>query len=126
MLADKTLLGGTLAVTFLSGSFAGFATNEINAPQPVNPYSAVEVYRPELAKLRAADYSEKELLEAQELYQDQPLSSDGCWNRVEQRPLEGFVFAVTPFNFTSIAGNLPTAPALMGTTAIWKPASTPR
>ncbi len=59
----------------------------------------------------------------QELYTEQPLSSPGCWNRVEQRPLEGFVFAVTPFNFTSIAGNLPTAPALMGNTAIWKPAS---
>jgi 1-pyrroline-5-carboxylate dehydrogenase len=59
----------------------------------------------------------------QELYDEQPLSSAGCWNRVEQRPLEGFVFAVTPFNFTSIAGNLPTAPAMMGNTVIWKPAS---
>jgi 1-pyrroline-5-carboxylate dehydrogenase len=59
----------------------------------------------------------------QEIYDDQPLSSPGVWNRVEQRPLEGFVFAVTPFNFTSIAGNLPTAPALMGTSVIWKPAS---
>ncbi len=59
-----------------------------------------------------------------EIYDDQPISSPGCWNRVEQRPLEGFVFAVTPFNFTSIAGNLPTSPALMGNTVIWKPAST--
>jgi 1-pyrroline-5-carboxylate dehydrogenase len=59
----------------------------------------------------------------QELYEEQPMSSPGCWNRLEQRALEGFIFAVTPFNFTSIAGNLPTAPALMGTTAIWKPAS---
>jgi 1-pyrroline-5-carboxylate dehydrogenase len=59
----------------------------------------------------------------QEIYEDQPMSSPGCWNQVEQRPLEGFVFAVTPFNFTSIAGNLPTAPALMGTTSLWKPAS---
>jgi len=58
-----------------------------------------------------------------QIYADQPESSPGCWNRVEQRGLEGFVFAVTPFNFTSIAGNLPTAPALMGTTSIWKPAS---
>jgi len=58
-----------------------------------------------------------------ELYGEQPISSEGVWNRVEQRPLEGFVFAVTPFNFTSIAGNLPTAPALMGNTVIWKPAS---
>lgn len=60
----------------------------------------------------------------QEIYQEQPpYSPDGQWNRLEQRPLEGFVFAVTPFNFTSIAGNLPTAPALMGNVVLWKPAS---
>ncbi len=59
----------------------------------------------------------------QELYLEQPRSGPGCWNRIEQRPLEGFVFAVTPFNFTAIAGNLPSAPALMGNTVIWKPAS---
>jgi 1-pyrroline-5-carboxylate dehydrogenase len=59
----------------------------------------------------------------QEIYEQQPMSADGCWNYVEHRPLEGFVFAVTPFNFTSIAGNLPTAPALMGNTVVWKPAS---
>ncbi|MAS69704.1 MAG: 1-pyrroline-5-carboxylate dehydrogenase [Zunongwangia sp.] len=56
-----------------------------------------------------------------ELYNEQPNSSDGCWNRVEYRPLEGFVYAVTPFNFTAIAGNLPTSAALMGNVAIWKP-----
>jgi 1-pyrroline-5-carboxylate dehydrogenase len=61
---------------------------------------------------------------ARQIYSEQPLSSRGVWNRVEQRPLEGFVFAVTPFNFTAIAGNLPTAPALMGNTVVWKPAST--
>jgi 1-pyrroline-5-carboxylate dehydrogenase len=60
---------------------------------------------------------------AQELYEEQPLSSHVMWNALEYRPLEGFVYAVTPFNFTSIAGNLPTAPALMGNTVIWKPAS---
>ena len=60
---------------------------------------------------------------AQELYDEQPLSSQVMWNRSEYRPLEGFVYAVTPFNFTSIAGNLPTAPALMGNTVVWKPAS---
>ena len=60
----------------------------------------------------------------EQLYGEQPESSAGCWNRVEHRPLDGFVFAVTPFNFTSIAGNLPTAPAMLGNTAIWKPAST--
>ena len=57
------------------------------------------------------------------LMADQPYSPGGMWNRVEYRPLEGFVFAVTPFNFTSIAGNLPTAPALVGNVALWKPAS---
>jgi 1-pyrroline-5-carboxylate dehydrogenase len=59
----------------------------------------------------------------QDLYEQQPGSDDGMWNYLEHRPLEGFVFAVTPFNFTSIAGNLPTAPALMGNTVVWKPAS---
>lgn len=59
-----------------------------------------------------------------EILKEQPQSGPGMWNRMEHRPLEGFVFAVTPFNFTSIAGNLPTAPALCGNTVIWKPAST--
>src|SRR6266513_2525420 len=58
------------------------------------------------------------------IYKEQPISSPGVWNRLEYRPLEGFVFAVTPFNFTSIAGNLPTSVALMGNTVVWKPAST--
>jgi 1-pyrroline-5-carboxylate dehydrogenase len=60
---------------------------------------------------------------AQSLYDEQPLSDRTMWNQLDYRPLEGFVYAVTPFNFTSIAGNLPTAPALMGNTVIWKPAS---
>ncbi|HEX4754500.1 MAG TPA: L-glutamate gamma-semialdehyde dehydrogenase [Candidatus Dormibacteraeota bacterium] len=55
---------------------------------------------------------------------DQPISPPGAWNRLELRPLEGFVLAITPFNFTSIAGNLPTAPALMGNAVVWKPATT--
>ncbi len=58
-----------------------------------------------------------------ELMGEQPYSPPGMWNRVEYRPLEGFVFAVTPFNFTSIAGNLPTAPAMVGNVVLWKPAS---
>ena len=58
------------------------------------------------------------------IYKEQPSSAPGMWNRLEYRPLEGFVFAVTPFNFTAIAGNLPAAPALMGNTVVWKPAST--
>jgi 1-pyrroline-5-carboxylate dehydrogenase len=57
------------------------------------------------------------------IYAMQPESARGVWNRMEWRPLEGFVYAVTPFNFASIAGNLPTAPALMGNTVVWKPAS---
>jgi 1-pyrroline-5-carboxylate dehydrogenase len=60
---------------------------------------------------------------AEEIYRQQPLSSPGAWNRLEHRALEGFVFAVTPFNFTSIGGNLPTAPAILGNTVVWKPAS---
>ena len=60
---------------------------------------------------------------AEELYAEQPISSHAMWNSVEYRALEGFVYAVTPFNFTAIAGNLPTAPALMGNTVVWKPAS---
>lgn len=59
-----------------------------------------------------------------EIYRQQPESSPGVWNRIEQRPLEGFVFALTPFNFTAIAGNLPAAPAMMGNTVVWKPADT--
>ncbi len=58
------------------------------------------------------------------IYEDQPMSSRGLWNYVEYRPLEGFVFAVSPFNFTSIGANLPVAPALMGNVVLWKPAST--
>lgn len=60
---------------------------------------------------------------ATQIYQEQPDSQPGMWNRLEYRPLEGFVFAIAPFNFTSISGNLPTAPAIMGNTAVWKPAS---
>lgn len=60
-----------------------------------------------------------------EIYAQQPPRNEqGVWNRVEQRPLEGFVFALTPFNFTAIAGNLPAAPAMMGNTVVWKPAYT--
>jgi 1-pyrroline-5-carboxylate dehydrogenase len=61
---------------------------------------------------------------AQELYDEQPISDRSMWNQLDYRALEGFVYAVTPFNFTAIAGNLPTAPALMGNTVVWKPAST--
>ena len=58
------------------------------------------------------------------IYQQQPISSKGVWNRMEQRPLEGFVYAISPFNFTSIAANLASAPALMGNVVVWKPSET--
>ena len=61
---------------------------------------------------------------AQRIYADQPVSSPGVWNRMDYRPLEGFVYAITPFNFTAIAGNLPTSAALMGNPVLWKPALT--
>lgn len=60
----------------------------------------------------------------QDIYEEQPASAPGTWNVLEHRPLEGFIFAITPFNFSSIGGNLPTAPAIMGNTCIWKPART--
>jgi 1-pyrroline-5-carboxylate dehydrogenase len=59
---------------------------------------------------------------AERIYREQPDSAPGAWNRMDHRPLEGFVYAITPFNFTAIGGNLPTAPALMGNTVVWKPA----
>ena len=61
---------------------------------------------------------------AEQIYELQPNSSKGVWNRTEWRPLEGFVFAITPFNFTAIAGNLPTSAAIMGNTVVWKPSHT--
>lgn len=58
------------------------------------------------------------------IYAEQPISSEGIWNRMEHRPLEGFIYAITPFNFTAIAGNLPASPALMGNVVVWKPSAT--
>ena len=60
----------------------------------------------------------------EQIYAEQPFSPRGQWNRLDHRPLEGFVFAVTPFNFLSIGGNLPTAPVMAGNVALWKPATT--
>jgi 1-pyrroline-5-carboxylate dehydrogenase len=61
---------------------------------------------------------------AERIYREQPESAPGVWNRLDHRPLEGFVYAITPFNFTAIGGNLPTAPALMGNAVVWKPSAT--
>jgi 1-pyrroline-5-carboxylate dehydrogenase len=73
------------------------------------------------AACELADFWRFNVAFAQALYADQPDSAPGTWNRTDYRPLEGFVLAITPFNFTSIAGNLPTAPALMGCVSLWKP-----
>ena len=71
-----------------------------------------------------ADFWRFNVAFGRQLQENQPMSGPGVWNRVDYRPLEGFVYAITPFNFTAIAGNLPTAPALMGNTVIWKPSPT--
>ncbi len=71
-----------------------------------------------------ADFWRFNVAFARQVLENQPNSSPGAWNRMDYRPLEGFVYAITPFNFTAIAGNLPTAPALMGNTVIWKPSPT--
>jgi 1-pyrroline-5-carboxylate dehydrogenase len=76
------------------------------------------------AACESADFWRWNVHFASKLYAEQPASAPGVWNAVELRPLEGFVFAVTPFNFTSIGANLPTAPAIMGNTCVWKPAHT--
>jgi len=81
---------------------------------------------PQQAEIDAAceliDFLRFNVAFARDLYANQPISSPLVWNRADYRPLDGFVYAITPFNFTAIAGNLPTAPALMGNTVIWKPA----
>lgn len=84
------------------------------------------VYQAEIdAVCELADFWRFNVHYARQLLGDQPIrNAPGSWNRVDQRPLEGFVYAVTPFNFTAIGGNLPTAPALMGNTVVWKPATT--
>ncbi len=76
------------------------------------------------AACELADFFRFNAAYAQQLYGEQPISGPGMWNRLEHRPLDGFVLAITPFNFTSIAVNLPAAPALMGNTALWKPSLT--
>lgn len=69
-----------------------------------------------------ADFWRYNVYFAQEIFKNQPLSTRNTWNRTDWRPLEGFIFALTPFNFTAIAGNLPSAPAMLGNVAVWKPA----
>jgi 1-pyrroline-5-carboxylate dehydrogenase len=83
------------------------------------------IYQAEIdAACELADFFRFNVQYMVEIYKQQPISSRGVWNRMEYRPLEGFVYAITPFNFTSIAGNLPTSPAMMGNVVVWKPAAT--
>jgi len=83
------------------------------------------IYQSEIdAVAELADFLRFNVRYMKEIYEVQPSSAPGIWNRLEYRPLEGFVVAITPFNFTSIAGNLPCAPALLGNTVVWKPAET--
>ena len=76
------------------------------------------------AACELADFWRFNVAFGRQILQEQPVSSAGVWNRTDHRPLEGFVYAITPFNFTAISGNLPTAPALMGNTVLWKPSVT--
>ncbi|KZS80181.1 L-glutamate gamma-semialdehyde dehydrogenase [Mycobacterium persicum] len=83
------------------------------------------VYQAEIdAPCELVDFWRFNVAFARQILAQQPISSPGEWNRTDYRPLDGFVYAITPFNFTSIAGNLPTAPALMGNTVVWKPSIT--
>ncbi len=96
----------TLAAATMLGQSKSVAQAEIDAP------------------CELVDFWRFNVAFAREILAKQPQSSPGVWNRMEYRPLEGFVYAITPFNFTAIAGNLPTAPALMGNTVVWKPSPT--
>lgn len=113
------------AAVFLKAAdlLAGPYRDRMNAAtmlgQSKNPYQA-EID----AACEMVDFFRFNVQFYREMLAEQPISAPGIWNRTEYRPLEGFVFAVTPFNFTSIAANLPTAPALLGNTVLWKPSPT--
>src|SRR5688572_21687115 len=96
--------------------------DEVNAATMLN--QSKTAHQSEIdAVCEAIDFLRFNVHFAQRIYRDQPLSVAGTWNQMDYRPLEGFIFAVTPFNFTAIASNLPAAPALMGNTVVWKCAS---
>ncbi|MGZ5304105.1 MAG: aldehyde dehydrogenase family protein, partial [Bacteroidia bacterium] len=104
------------AAELLAGPFRQKMNAATMIGQSKNPYQA-EID----AACELIDFFRFNVQYATDIYRQQPESAPGMWNRLEYRPLEGFVFALTPFNFTSIAGNLPAAPALMGNTVVWKP-----
>ncbi len=102
---------------------AGPYRSKINAATMLG--QSKTVYQSEIdAVCELVDFLRYNVQYMTEIFMHQPKSTLEAWNRIEQRPLEGFVFALSPFNFTAIAGNLPTAPAMMGNTVVWKPANT--
>ncbi len=105
------------AADLISGPYRAKISAATMLCQSKNPYQA-EID----AVAELADFFRFNVQYMTEIYAQQPNSAPGIWNRLEYRPLEGFIFAITPFNFTAISGNLPGAPALMGNTVIWKPA----
>ncbi|MGB3543533.1 L-glutamate gamma-semialdehyde dehydrogenase [Rubrivirga sp.] len=107
------------AAELLAGPYRDRMNAATMLGQSKNPYQA-EID----AACEMVDFFRFNVAFLRDLLSEQPISAPGVWNRTEYRGLEGFVFAVSPFNFTSIAANLPTAPALMGNTVIWKPAPT--
>jgi 1-pyrroline-5-carboxylate dehydrogenase len=113
------------AAVFLKAAdlLAGPWRDEVNASTMLG--QSKTCYQAEIdAACELADFWRFNVQFAQRIYAEQPLSAPGTWNRFDHRPLEGFVLAISPFNFTSIAANLPTAPALMGVPVVWKPSPT--
>ncbi len=110
LLRAADLLAGPWRETIAAATMLGQSKSAIQAEIDA-PCELVDFWRFNVAFVR-------------DILAQQPQSSPGVWNRLEYRPLEGFVYAITPFNFTAIAGNLPTAPALMGNTVLWKPSPT--
>jgi 1-pyrroline-5-carboxylate dehydrogenase len=111
------------AAVFLKAAdlIAGPFRDKINAATMLG--QSKNAYQAEIdSACELADFLRFNVKYMTEIYEEQPFSPDGIWNRMEYRPLEGFVFALTPFNFTAIAGNLPSSAALMGNTVVWKPA----
>ncbi len=107
------------AAELLSGPYRAV----INAATMIG--QSKNIYQAEIdAACEMIDFLRFNVQYMREIYAQQPISSKGVYNRVEHRPLEGFVFALTPFNFTAIAGNLPTSVAMMGNTVVWKPSNT--
>lgn len=113
------------AAIFLKAAelIAGPYRNKLNAATMLG--QSKNVYQAEIdSACEIIDFLRYNVFYMTEIYSEQPVSAPGIWNRMEQRPLEGFVFALTPFNFTAIAGNLPTSAAMMGNVVVWKPADT--